>query len=53
VLRIDDPATVLVYGLGLLLIRPDQHIAWRGPSCEHARAADAIVSRVAGFGDLA
>ena len=53
VLRIDDPATVRVYGRGLLLIRPDQHIAWRGPACEHARAADAIVSRVAGFGDLA
>ena len=34
VLRIDDPATVRVYGRGLLLIRPDQHIAWRG---RHAR----------------
>ena len=50
VLRIDDPATARVYGRGLLLVRPDQHIAWRGAACEDARAADAIVSRVAGFG---
>ncbi len=50
VLRIDDPATARVYGRGLLLIRPDQHIAWRGAACEDAGAADAIVSRVAGFG---
>lgn len=53
VLRIDDPATVRVYGRGLLLIRPDQHIAWRGASCDDTRAADAIVSRVAGFDDSA
>ena len=53
VLRIDDPDMVRVYGRGLLLVRPDQHVAWRGPACEHARAADAIISRVAGFGDLA
>ena len=53
VLRIDDPDIVRVYGRGLLLVRPDQHIAWRGAACEDARAADAIVSRVAGFGDLA
>ena len=49
VLRIDDPDTVRVYGRGLLLIRPDQHVAWRGAACEDARAADAIVSRVTGF----
>ena len=30
VLQIDDPDIVKVYGRGLLLIRPDQHIAWRG-----------------------
>jgi hypothetical protein len=52
VLRIDDPEIVSVYGRGLLLIRPDQHIAWRGAACEDSRAADAIVSRVVGFGDL-
>jgi 2-polyprenyl-6-methoxyphenol hydroxylase-like FAD-dependent oxidoreductase len=49
-LRVDDPATVAVYGRGLLLIRPDQHIAWRGAACDDSRAADAIMSRVAGFG---
>jgi hypothetical protein len=48
-LQIDDAATVEVYGRGLLLIRPDQHIAWRGAACEDSRAAGAIMSRVAGF----
>lgn len=36
-LAIDDPAADAVYGRGtLLLVRPDQHIAWRG----HGTAAD-------------
>jgi 2-polyprenyl-6-methoxyphenol hydroxylase-like FAD-dependent oxidoreductase len=49
VLRINDPAIVKVYGRGLLLVRPDQHIAWRGTSCDDARTADAIISRVPGW----
>jgi hypothetical protein len=49
VLRIDDPAIVSVYGRGLLLIRPDQHTAWRGTLCEDARTADAVMARVLGW----
>jgi 2-polyprenyl-6-methoxyphenol hydroxylase-like FAD-dependent oxidoreductase len=49
VLRTDDPDIIKVYGRGLLLVRPDQHIAWRGTACEDARTADAIVSRVLGW----
>jgi hypothetical protein len=49
VLRIDEPDLVRVYGRGLLLVRPDQHVAWRGAACEDLRAGDAIVSRVLGW----
>ena len=49
VLQIDDPDIVRVYGRGLLLVRPDQHIAWRGTVCEDSRAADAVFARVLGF----
>jgi hypothetical protein len=38
-----------VYGRGLLLVRPDQHIAWRGNSCEDARVADAVIARAGGW----
>jgi hypothetical protein len=48
-LRTDDPDIIKVYGRGLLLVRPDQHIAWRDTACEDARTADAIVSRVLGW----
>jgi 2-polyprenyl-6-methoxyphenol hydroxylase-like FAD-dependent oxidoreductase len=53
VLRIDDPDIVRVYGRGLLLVRPDQHIAWRGAACEDPREGDAIVSRVLGWNEAA
>jgi len=49
VLRIDAPELVAVYGRGLLLVRPDQHIAWRGPACDDSREADAIMTRVLGY----
>jgi hypothetical protein len=32
VLRLDSPEIGAVYGQLLVLIRPDQHVAWRGPS---------------------
>jgi 2-polyprenyl-6-methoxyphenol hydroxylase-like FAD-dependent oxidoreductase len=53
VLRIDDPDIVSVYGRGLLLVRPDQHVAWRGAACEDLREGDAIVSRVLGWNEPA
>lgn len=40
-----------VYGRGLLLVRPDQHIAWRGAACGDSRDARAIVDRVLGWGE--
>ena len=53
VLRIEDADMIRVYGRGLLLVRPDQHVAWRGTACRDSRAADAIVSRVLGWGGSA
>ena len=53
VLRIDDPDIVTVYGRGLLLVRPDQHIAWRGAACEDPREGNVIVSRVLGWNEAA
>jgi 2-polyprenyl-6-methoxyphenol hydroxylase-like FAD-dependent oxidoreductase len=49
VLKIDDADMIRVYGNGLLLVRPDQHVAWRGMACEDSRTAGAIMSRVLGW----
>jgi FAD binding domain len=48
VLQTDQRNLIKVYGSGLLLVRPDQHIAWRGRACEDSRAAGALVARVLG-----
>lgn len=49
VLRLDGPDAARVYGAGMLLVRPDQHIAWRGRSCDDPRSAGAIVARALGW----
>jgi 2-polyprenyl-6-methoxyphenol hydroxylase-like FAD-dependent oxidoreductase len=48
VLRVDEGDLERVYGRGLILVRPDQHIAWRGRSCDDARTARAIIGRALG-----
>jgi 2-polyprenyl-6-methoxyphenol hydroxylase-like FAD-dependent oxidoreductase len=50
VLATDDPAALAVYGRGLLLVRPDHHIAWRGSALEDMRRADAVIGRALGWG---
>jgi hypothetical protein len=49
VLRLDEPDLIAVYGRRLMLVRPDQHIAWRGAACDDRLEADVIISRVLGF----
>jgi 2-polyprenyl-6-methoxyphenol hydroxylase-like FAD-dependent oxidoreductase len=49
VLRLDEPELQRVYGRGLILVRPDQHIAWRGRVCDDPQAARAIVARALGW----
>jgi len=46
VLPLPDPAAAALYGPGLLLVRPDQHIAWRGVDAD----AGAVLDRVRGAG---
>jgi 2-polyprenyl-6-methoxyphenol hydroxylase-like FAD-dependent oxidoreductase len=48
ILRIGDPEHEQVYGRGLLLVRPDQHIAWRGPDCDDPKVAELILARCVG-----
>jgi hypothetical protein len=48
ILRVGDPEHEQVYGRGLLLIRPDQHIAWRGPDCDDPKVAELILARSVG-----
>jgi hypothetical protein len=49
VLQSEEHDLTKVYGRGLLLVRPDQHIAWRGFACDDLRVADAIMARVLGW----
>ena len=53
ILRVDDPDAVGIYGPGLLLIRPDQHIAWRGTGSQERADGDAILARILGWGSAA
>jgi 2-polyprenyl-6-methoxyphenol hydroxylase-like FAD-dependent oxidoreductase len=49
VLRIDAPDLVRVYGRQLLLVRPDQHVAWRGSACNGPAVANGIIARALGW----
>jgi 2-polyprenyl-6-methoxyphenol hydroxylase-like FAD-dependent oxidoreductase len=49
VLRLDEPDLIAVYGRRLMLVRPDQHIAWRGAACDDRLEAEAIIARALGF----
>ena len=51
VLQIYAPDLVKVYGRRLLLVRPDQHIAWRGSACDDPTIADGIIARVLGWSE--
>ena len=42
-----DPRLRALYGARFALIRPDQHVAWRG---DEILAPDVLLSRVTGFG---
>jgi hypothetical protein len=49
VLRLDEPDLITVYGRWLMLVRPDQHIAWRGAACDDRLEAEQIIAHVLGF----
>jgi 2-polyprenyl-6-methoxyphenol hydroxylase-like FAD-dependent oxidoreductase len=49
VLALSEPELVRIYGQGILLVRPDQHIAWRGSP--HVQAdAERVLRRALGWG---
>jgi len=45
IVDLDEPEAVALYERGLVLVRPDGHVAWRGDAMP---AADALVDRVRG-----
>ena len=45
----DAPDLIRVYDRQLLLVRPDQHVAWRGSACDNPGFADAIIARALGL----
>jgi 2-polyprenyl-6-methoxyphenol hydroxylase-like FAD-dependent oxidoreductase len=49
VLWLDEPDFITIYGRRLMLVRPDQHIAWRGTACDDRFEAELIIARVLGF----
>jgi hypothetical protein len=51
VLYLNEPDIIAVYGRRLMLVRPDQHIAWRGVTCDDRLEAEAIMARALGFND--
>ena len=51
ILQINEPDLQRVYNRGLLLVRPDQHIAWRGLSCDNSVQAATIIARALGWED--
>lgn len=49
VLRIDDANARRVYAADILIVRPDQHVAWRGLRIGGANQANAIISMLLGW----
>ncbi|MFL6118714.1 FAD-dependent monooxygenase [Actinophytocola sp.] len=47
VVHLTEPAAREVYGTGNVLVRPDQHVAWRGTALPHGGAA-AVLDRIVG-----
>ncbi|MBV8747255.1 MAG: hypothetical protein JO134_19650, partial [Xanthobacteraceae bacterium] len=48
-LHLDAPDLQQVYGRGLILVRPDQHIAWRGGECDDPSVASVVIARSLGW----
>ena len=48
-LQLEAPDLQQVYGRGLILVRPDQHIVWRAAACDDSRIAQTVVARSLGW----
>jgi len=49
IVAIDDPRLASIYAADLVLVRPDQHIAWRGTADVSKNPPDAVLGRVTGW----
>ena len=47
----DEPDLAPIYEAPMLLVRPDQHVAWRGTAIDDAQRADAVIARSIGASD--
>lgn len=48
-LSIDDPGLATIYETSLVLVRPDQHVAWRGRGIDDIDDGHKVLNRVLGF----
>ena len=53
VIRLDEPGIAPIYQAGMVLVRPDQHVAWRGEALDDTGAAAAVIARTAGWASAA
>jgi 2-polyprenyl-6-methoxyphenol hydroxylase-like FAD-dependent oxidoreductase len=49
VVRVHDPELFPIYDAGLILVRPDQHVAWRGNRLDDREQAVKLVRRCLGW----
>lgn len=49
VLHVAEPALHRLYGADVLLVRPDQHVAWRGAAPQNTSAATAVLRLATGW----
>jgi 2-polyprenyl-6-methoxyphenol hydroxylase-like FAD-dependent oxidoreductase len=50
IVRIDDPDLSKIYEANLVLVRPDQHVCWRGNTLGDSHSVEALLMRVLGWG---
>jgi 2-polyprenyl-6-methoxyphenol hydroxylase-like FAD-dependent oxidoreductase len=50
-IRINEPELAAIYEAGMILVRPDHHVAWRGNTIAGERAAMTVLRRATGWID--
>ena len=47
--RLDEPELQPIYEAKMLMVRPDEHVCWRGNSCEDHNAAEVAIATALGL----
>jgi hypothetical protein len=50
-IRFDEPTLLSIYEAGMILVRPDHHVAWRANAIADERAAMTVLRRATGWID--